>query len=102
MLSVASPIRLVFSHVLAFYITSAFCSSSRPTAVVKNGTVIGVELPTFNQDFFGGIPYSQPPVGDLRLRLPVSINRAFENGTFDASDYSPICPGHGGDDVGCV
>lgn len=94
--------RLITFGALAYHVASGSCQSSRPTVTVTNGSVVGVELPTFNQDFFGGIPYAQPPVGDLRLRHPLSINASFTNGSFDASDYSPICPGHGGDDVGCV
>ncbi|EIM84589.1 alpha/beta-hydrolase [Stereum hirsutum FP-91666 SS1] len=92
--------QLITFGALAYHVASGSCQSSRPTATVTNGSVVGVELPTFNQDFFGGIPYAQPPVGDLRLRHPLSINASFTNGSFDASDYSPICPGHGSDDVG--
>ncbi|KAE9395826.1 alpha/beta-hydrolase [Gymnopus androsaceus JB14] len=38
---------------------------------------------------FLGIPYTQPPVGDLRLRVPQSINASF--GTIDATAYGPHC-----------
>lgn len=82
---------------VAFGILSRFASvtaqSTRPTVTVQNGTIVGADLPTFSQDFFGGVPYAQPPIGDLRLRLPVAIN--FTNATFDASGYGPTCPGHG-------
>ncbi|KAJ7863725.1 Alpha/Beta hydrolase protein [Mycena olivaceomarginata] len=55
----------------------------QPSVTIKNGTV------SFNQTLFLGIPYAQPPVGDLRLRPPRSINASF--GTLDASAYGPHC-----------
>ncbi|KAJ6572278.1 alpha/beta-hydrolase [Mycena capillaripes] len=61
----------------------------QPSVTIKNGTVHGVDLPQFNQSLFLGIPYAQPPVGDLRLRPPRSINASF--GTFDATAYGPHC-----------
>ncbi|KAE9395822.1 alpha/beta-hydrolase [Gymnopus androsaceus JB14] len=39
---------------------------------------------------FLGIPYAQPPIGDLRLKPPQSINASF-NGTLDATSYGPHC-----------
>jgi hypothetical protein len=51
-----------------------------PTARVKNGTLLGVHSDIYNQDFFLGIPYAQPPVGNLRYRAPASLNQSW----FDA------------------
>ncbi|KAJ7820337.1 alpha/beta-hydrolase [Mycena olivaceomarginata] len=61
----------------------------QPSVTIKNGTVQGIDLPQFNQSLFLGIPYAQPPVGDLRLRPPRSINASF--GTLDATAYGPHC-----------
>lgn len=61
-----------------------------PTATVKNGTYNGVYNPKYNQDFFLGIPYAQPPVGDLRFRNPVSLNSSWQ-APVDATEFSPAC-----------
>ncbi|KAH8917912.1 alpha/beta-hydrolase [Atractiella rhizophila] len=60
-----------------------------PTVEVKQGTIVGVDLPNFDQEIFLGIPYAQPPLGDLRLRKPQAYNSTYDN--FDASKYSPLC-----------
>jgi len=64
-------------------------AGQQPSVIIKNGTVRGVDLPQFNQSIFLGIPYAQPPVGDLRLRTPRSVNASF--GTLDATSYGPHC-----------
>lgn len=96
----------------------------RPSVSMKNGTVrwvqyhphissreaelfigSGVDLPQFAQSIFLGVPYAQPPIGNLRLRPPRSMyvcflalshkdncrcsNESF--GTLDASAYGPHC-----------
>ncbi|KAF7348663.1 Carboxylic ester hydrolase [Mycena venus] len=63
--------------------------AAQPSVTIKNGTVHGVDLPQFNQTLFLGIPYAQPPIGNLRLRPPQSINASF--GTLDATAYGPHC-----------
>lgn len=39
-----------------------------PKVSIKDGNLVGLTLPNWEQDLFLGIPYAQPPVGDLRLR----------------------------------
>ncbi|CAG8211173.1 unnamed protein product [Penicillium olsonii] len=48
---------------------------SHPEVSVKNGTLTGGYNSEYDQDFFLGIPYAQPPVGNLRYRPPQSINQ---------------------------
>ncbi|KAJ4391677.1 hypothetical protein N0V93_005296 [Gnomoniopsis smithogilvyi] len=63
---------------------------SAPLATTQNGTFQGRYLDVWNQDLFLGIPYAQPPLGDLRFRWPQSINTSFE-GVRDASSYGYSC-----------
>lgn len=39
---------------------------------------------------FNGIPFAEPPVGNLRLRPPVRLNSTLNN--FDGTSYAPACP----------
>ncbi|KAH8810799.1 triacylglycerol lipase [Xylogone sp. PMI_703] len=72
---------------------------SPPTVTVRNGTYIGVHNSHYAQDYFLGIPYAQPPLGNLRFRPPVSLNDTWHDSK-PAQTYSPECVGYGGDDIG--
>jgi carboxylesterase type B len=61
-----------------------------PTAKTINGTYEGSYLPSWDQDAFLGIPYAQPPVGQLRYRWPQSINTSFD-GIHNATQYGYSC-----------
>ncbi|KAF1837330.1 alpha/beta-hydrolase [Decorospora gaudefroyi] len=80
----------------ALFVGLASCGSSAPTAVVKNGTYMGTYSPEYDQDFFLGMPYAQPPVGSLRFRDPIGLNTSW-NQTREATQYSPECYGYGSD-----
>lgn len=60
-----------------------------PVATVKNGTYIGIHNNQYNVDYFLGMPFAQPPTGDLRLALPASLNSSF--GTRNATELGPGC-----------
>ncbi|KFY85578.1 hypothetical protein V500_08296 [Pseudogymnoascus sp. VKM F-4518 (FW-2643)] len=70
-----------------------------PSATVHNGTLTGAYSAKYNQDFFLGVPFAQPPLGNLRLNLPHALNTSW-TGSKEAVQYSPLCVGYGGDDVG--
>lgn len=70
-----------------------------PTVRIRNGTLAGLHSTTYNQDFFLGVPYAQPPVGGLRFRTPQPINKTY-NGNLETTEYAPSCVGYGGDDIG--
>ncbi|EMD60834.1 hypothetical protein COCSADRAFT_192686 [Bipolaris sorokiniana ND90Pr] len=71
-------------------------SSIAPTAQTKNGSYVGRYSAEYDQDFFLGVPYAQPPVGDLRFRNPVGLNTTWEEDK-PATEYSPECYGYGSD-----
>lgn len=68
--------------------------ASGPTATTLNGTYAGRYVPEYNQDFFLGIPFAQPPLGDLRFANPQSLNTSFAD-VRNATEYSAECVGYG-------
>ncbi|KAI5362182.1 putative carboxylesterase, type B, carboxylesterase type B, active, alpha/Beta hydrolase [Septoria linicola] len=86
----------------ATFVAAAAISSSSygaPTVTVKNGTIAGVHKSNYNQDYFLGIPFAQPPIGQLRFRNPQSINASYD-GVLQATEYAPECYGYGSDQLG--
>ncbi|KAL5115743.1 hypothetical protein ACEQ8H_006351 [Pleosporales sp. CAS-2024a] len=77
-------------------LATSFYLPTGPTARVKNGTLLGVHSKEYNQDFFLGVPYAQPPVGNLRYRLPASLNQSW-SGIRLATVSSSECYGYGSD-----
>lgn len=69
-------------------------SSGAPTVNVKNGTYTGIHNPTYNEDFFLGIPFAQAPIGDLRLQLPQALTETWSEPRA-ATEYYPECVGYG-------
>lgn len=72
---------------------TAACTAA-PTAKTRNGTYKGVHSPEYHQDFFLGVPFAQPPIGDLRFRSPRSLNESWD-GAREAVEYSSACVGYG-------
>ncbi|KAJ7777805.1 carotenoid ester lipase precursor [Mycena olivaceomarginata] len=59
-----------------------------PTITLDAGTFTGTA--GTNTQSFLGIPFAQPPVGDLRFRLPVAVSPY--TGTHSATAMGPGCP----------
>ncbi|GJN88189.1 hypothetical protein Rhopal_001154-T1 [Rhodotorula paludigena] len=76
----AKPIAKSFAHVASVGVQ------------IQNGTVNGIELPTFGQHFFGGIPYAAPPT---RFEPSKPLQQRFPDKGFNASTYSDACWGSG-------
>ncbi|KAI1196458.1 sterol esterase [Nemania serpens] len=58
------------------------------SVVTSQGTIVGTSL--LGIENFAGIPFAEPPVGNLRLRPPQRLTRAL--GTFNAAGLGPSCP----------
>lgn len=74
--------------------SSALAAKNTPTVQVKNGTIAGVHSTFYNQDFFLGVPFAQPPLGDLRFRQAQSLNATWK-GIREAKQYATHCVGYG-------
>ncbi|KAG2008420.1 carotenoid ester lipase [Coprinopsis cinerea AmutBmut pab1-1] len=62
--------------------------SNSVSVTLGGGTFVGEQKDGLQK--FLGIPFAQPPVGNLRFRLPQPITSY--NGTYDARKYGPSCP----------
>jgi hypothetical protein len=82
--------------ILAIFSLFEFSScSASPTVTIANGTVVGVEDADTGVQKFLGIPFAEPPVGDLRLRQATPLARSF--GILQAASFGTSCyPGRGG------
>ncbi|KAI7780475.1 hypothetical protein LA080_015988 [Diaporthe eres] len=60
-----------------------------PTVKTVNGTLQGAKCPANDVNSFLGIPYAQPPVGDLRFAPPQPYNQTFDNRP--ATQPPPAC-----------
>ncbi|TFK88169.1 carotenoid ester lipase precursor [Polyporus arcularius HHB13444] len=80
----------VLLSLLRLSLGSATCATKRqtsPTVQLDRATVVGTV--NGSVESFLGIPYAQPPVGDLRLRLPQLLDSY--NGTIDATALGNQC-----------
>ncbi|MCJ1247039.1 hypothetical protein MMC30_004250 [Trapelia coarctata] len=76
-------------------------ASPSPSGSSGPGAPQGIHSNTYNEGFFLGIPYAQPPLWDLRFRNPQPLNTTISESRA-ATAYSTQCVGHGGDDLGYV
>ncbi|POM75165.1 Triacylglycerol Lipase [Phytophthora palmivora] len=85
-----------FSFATVVILLASVSAADPPTVAIKNGSYYGVYQETYDQDLFLGMPYAQPPVGDLRFRNPESLNTTWSE-VKNATEYSPECYGYGSD-----
>ncbi|XP_002741836.1 neuroligin-4, X-linked-like [Saccoglossus kowalevskii] len=87
---------IVFSIPLVLLVIST-CNADRPSVEISTGTLIGT-VEEFSSEFvdgtrtvhaYRGIPYAEPPVGDLRFAPPKP--KTPWQGEYDASDFRTAC-----------
>ncbi|KAK9489388.1 alpha/beta-hydrolase [Lipomyces doorenjongii] len=86
--------------VTLFFLTLALCfcsvvtafTNSPPRVTVTNGTLVGLNLHDFGQHAFLGIPFAEPPDGNLRFRHPRPYDSNWN--IRNATEYGYSCPGY--------
>ncbi|KAH9045548.1 esterase 1 [Lactarius pseudohatsudake] len=80
------------------YFTTLLCSHY-PRVRLGGTSIIGKHHRSYNQDFFGGIPFAEPPIASLRLAPPQLKLSLAPSRSFDARSYGPSCLQLGLDDA---
>ncbi|KAF8635710.1 hypothetical protein AX15_000333 [Amanita polypyramis BW_CC] len=68
----------------------ATASSEAPQVQLGHTIITGKSLSQLHQDFFGGIPFAESPVGKLRLQPPI-LKTDLGVSHFDASNFGTAC-----------
>ncbi|KAK0460652.1 Carboxylesterase [Desarmillaria tabescens] len=78
---------LIVTFVLYYALLAA---ADTPEVQLGNTRLIGRDVAGLQQDFFGGIPFAEPPVGALRLQRPV-LKTDIDADEFDAQNFGLPC-----------
>ena len=92
--SMAKMLNLFVGLLSLTTVTPSTSTRKAPTVQVRNGTLEGFHSSTYGQDFFLGVPYAQPPVGNLRFRQAQSLNTSWD-GVREAKEFQNFCVGYG-------
>jgi triacylglycerol lipase len=92
MTTLATP--LVLLCLLGQVISTPAPLHKPPVAITTNGSYYGTYNAEYDQDMFLGMPYAQPPVGDLRFARPQSLNTSW-SGLRNATTPGFSCIGYG-------
>ncbi|KAI0004879.1 Alpha/Beta hydrolase protein [Russula compacta] len=76
---------------LVFAVLQSWVYGQHPSVQLRGTTVIGKHLESSNLDFFGGIPFAEPPVASLRFSPPQPKYSLSPLSSFDASSFGLPC-----------
>jgi para-nitrobenzyl esterase len=79
----------ILAVLLVLFAVAASAADSAPTVAVTGGQIRGSLLAPIDVAMFKGIPYAQPPVGDLRWRPPLAVKPWL--GVRDANAFGSPC-----------
>nr|WCC58198.1 carboxylesterase [Pharsalia antennata] len=96
-------IRSLFVAILLFIVSFRKClgqSDENPVVTIESGQIMGRKAYTVEENneyyAFQGIPYAEPPLGNLRFRAPVKVSNwtgilnATTDGNICVQDSSPV------------
>lgn len=86
-------VQTVSFALLGVVLTPVGCDAQSVSVTIANGTLVGAEDSASGVQRFLGIPYAQPPIGDLRLRQARPLSTSF--GTLAADAFGLSCYGSG-------
>ncbi|ESK81105.1 extracellular triacylglycerol lipase precursor [Moniliophthora roreri MCA 2997] len=78
------PLKLLSSFLLLTSLVSP------ATVRLGDTTIVGEDIITKGLEFYGGIPFAEPPIGSLRLKPPV-LKTSPDTSTFNATAFGAEC-----------
>ncbi|KAH9476837.1 Lipase 1 [Psilocybe cubensis] len=73
-----------------FFLLNPALANAAAVVNIGGSTIIGTEFKPSNVEFFGGIPYAEPPLGNLRLQPPVLL-KSLPVKTLHAENFGLAC-----------
>ncbi|KAJ2916212.1 hypothetical protein MD484_g4180, partial [Candolleomyces efflorescens] len=80
---------LVFASSLTVFLCLVTAAKAIPELKIGRTTLSGRDISP-RVEFYGGIPFAEPPIGALRLRPPI-LKTPLKAGPFNASAYGKAC-----------